>query len=468
MTLEAEATKIYAKKGFSGKVIGILLAGPILIIFLVGVFSIPEKMIFIFNIITPAVIFYIAALSLDLEIGSIGLPNFGKVGFLAIGAYFSTLMYRGGVDYILAVIITILVGGFFGWLVSIPTVKLRADYFAIMTIAGAEIIRLIVEQEQRYFFPPNDLGTPQAIVTNTIISQIQSLDFFGIPLSREIHISLPGIDINQLIFHLNFKIVTIDFGSIGVWAILFFSIILFFAFLIYFFVEIIRKSPYGRTLRAIREDDITVMSVGKDASKYRWQITVISAMICTFSGCIWAIYTGTFEAIDFLPLVTFTLFAYVIIGGLGNSKGVAAGTLLTFTFLASAQAPGVKNFLVINIGPDSVLAFPTIVIPFTSISLSLPTINIGPIFDVLQTHFYLDADNSRLLILGVILILFLLYKPDGLIPEPKTDNKKYMNLLSEEEKEKYDKAIESRQRLSEKQRIEKENNNSNNELKENT
>ena len=103
-------------------------------------------------------VFFIGSISLDLEVGSMGLPNFGKVGFFAIGAYASTLLYsEWGVPFPIAVVIALLLSAFVGYFISIPTVKLRADYFAIMTIAGGEIIRLALAYEKRWLYPGNRL-----------------------------------------------------------------------------------------------------------------------------------------------------------------------------------------------------------------------------------------------------------------------------------------------------------------------
>ena len=134
--------------------------------------------------------------------------------------------------------------------------------------------------------------------------------------------------------------------------------------MVYWFVQRIRTSPYGRTLRAIREDDITVTSVGKDISRFRWQITTLAACIAGLAGIMYAMTFSAFEAGDFRPFLTFDLYIFIIIGGLGNSRGVFAGTALVQMFLRAAQVQEVKENISLYLGHDTPV--------------------IGPLFEFLQ------------------------------------------------------------------------------------
>ena len=126
-------------------IIGLILAVPISYLYIYAVFLNPQmegKGTFVIATLCTIMVFFVGAISLDLEVGSMGLPNFGKVAFFALGAYISTLLYSVyEIDFVISIIIALLVSGLVGFLVAIPTVKLRADYFAIMTIAGGEIVR---------------------------------------------------------------------------------------------------------------------------------------------------------------------------------------------------------------------------------------------------------------------------------------------------------------------------------------
>jgi len=414
-------------------VVGAALAVPIILLYAYAFFSQTNKSIFLIGTTLAILVFFIGALSLDLEVGSVGLPNFGKVAFFALGAYITTLLYSvyrwpfyympgfGPIaQFIFSSLVAIIICALVGFLVAIPTVKLRADYFAIMTIAGGEIIRLIFQYEKRWFWAPAPVGPPTPIIANRAFVEFSGLYPFNKTLA----------DLGITFFVDN------NLGSIFIWQIVLIITFILIAIFTYWFVEQIRKSPYGRTLRAIREDDITVTSVGKDIARFRWQVTTIAACIAGLAGIMYAMTFKAFEAGEFRPFLTFDLYIFIIIGGLGNSRGAFAGTALIQMFLRAAQVQEVKENFSLYIGSES---------PF-----------IGPLFEFLQLDMFINPDNMRLVILGVILILFLLFMPAGLIPEPKTNNKKYLNLLTPEERIRSDEAVSARQSLAERERIDNE------------
>ena len=416
-------------------IVGCALAVPILYLYAFAFLAQTNKSIFFIGTALAILVFFVGALSLDLEVGSVGLPNFGKVAFFALGAYISTLLYSvyrwpfyyipdiGPIAQIIfSCLVAIIICAIVGYLVAIPTVKLRADYFAIMTIAGGEIIRLILQYEKRWFWAPAPVGPPTQVISNRLKVEFTGLYPFNQTLA----------DFGITFFKDN------NLGSIFIWQIILMFIFIIIAILVYWFVERIRKSPYGRTLRAIREDDITVTSVGKDVARYRWQVTTLAACIAGLAGIMYAMTFSAFEAGDFRPFLTFDLYIFIIIGGLGNSRGAFAGTALVQMFLRAAQVQEVKENFSIYLGSDS---------PF-----------IGPLFELLQLDVFINPDNMRLVILGVILILFLLFMPAGLIPEPKTNNEKYLNLLKPEERIRSDEAVLARQSLTERERIDNEDN----------
>ena len=450
-------------------IFGLILCIPVFFIYFYALNSIQNKITFILtNTLTTALMYFIAALSLDLEVGSLGLPNFGKVAFIAIGAYITTIIMNIGfynnffIDFLFGLLISIVISAFFGWLIAIPSVKLRADYFAIMTIAAGEVVREILQNEKRYFWRLTDpsLNIKEPLMLNSFRQELStnnlnfgvfnfnlgnntlfSLDFnFNIPLSNSFFLNLGSYNIgfqNYIFYTLN-----LNFGSIYYWQLFIFLFFLFISLLCYILVEIIRRSPYGRTLRAIREDDITVTSVGKDVYAYRWQVTVVAAIICSISGSLYCIVNSSFEPIDFLPAITFLLFVYIIIGGVGNSKGVAFGTILIQMFSVGVSADAVKSQLNVNL----VSLIPN--------SLFNNDLGIHQLFSDLQLNFFVTSDNMRFIILGLILLVFLLYKPDGIIPESKSNNESYLSLLTSEERSQSDSAVRMMQSVSEKERLE--------------
>lgn len=415
------------------KIIVYILVVPVVLVYLFAFFYKANKAAFLLNdTLLYFLVFFIAAISLDLEVGTIGLPNFGKVGFIALGAYVTTIVLNQGLfgdvftDFFFGVFIAMIVSAFFGWLIAIPSVKLRADYFAIMTIAGGEVIRIMLQNEKRYFWRTSSvikigdktIPIKEPLMLNSMKKELSEMNFFGFEMSQVLDLG--------------------SFGSLFLWQIFLFFFFLTFGLIVYAFIQVIRKSPYGRALRAIREDDITVTSVGKDVFRFRWQVTVIAAVVCSVSGSLFAVFNSAFEPLDFRPIMTFNLFVFIIIGGIGNSRGAAFGTLLITMFLRASEADAVKRNL--NFSIDE--GFPLI----------------GKLLTDLQIRMDISSENLRFVILGTILILFLLYKPSGVIPEPKSNNEKYLSLLSADERRDSDDAIDRRQSSAEKDRILIENN----------
>jgi ABC-type branched-subunit amino acid transport system permease subunit len=403
--------------------IGAALTIPVVFLYLYALTTLELKSKLLFSTASTLLVFYVGAISLDMEVGSLGLPNFGKVAFFALGAYISALLYSVyDVPYPASVITALVISCLFGFILSMPTARLRADYFAIMTIAGGEFIRLVFQNEKRWLWAPSILPphTPTQIISNRAKIELTTAPPFNMRLAE-----LEIYDIKI------FK--ALDLDKLFLWEITLVIAFFLIALITYWFVGRIRRSPYGRTLRAIREDDITVTSVGKDVSRFRWQITTISAFICGLAGVMYAFSFNAFEASDFRPELTFVLYFYVIIGGLGNSKGVFAGTALVTMFMQAASVEAVQRNIGLHIGPDS---------PF-----------FGQFLEILQLDIFINPFNTRYVILGTILILFLLFKPDGIIPEPRTQNEAYLSLLTPEERARSDEAVLVRQSLGEKETI---------------
>ncbi|KAF5411803.1 MAG: branched-chain amino acid ABC transporter permease [Euryarchaeota archaeon] len=413
--------------------LGLALAIPVVLLYLYALTTLEIKSKLLFSTASALLVFFVGAISLDLEVGSLGLPNFGKVAFFALGAYTSALLYSVyDVSYPVAVIAALIISSLFGYVLSIPTVKLRADYFAIMTIAGGEFIRFVFQNEKRWLWAPSILPpyTPTQIISNRAKTELTTISPFNMRLG--------DLDIYQVLETienlLRIRIFTaLDIDQLFVWEVTLLAVFLLIALVTYWFIERIRRSPYGRTLRAIREDDITVTSVGKDVSRFRWQVTTISAFICGLAGVMYAFSFNAFEASDFRPELTFVLYFYVIIGGLGNGKGVFVGTALVTLFMQAASVEAVQRNIYMHVGPDS---------PF-----------FGSFLEILQLDIFINPFNMRYVVLGTILILFLLFKPGGLIPEPRTDNEKYLSLLTPDERARSDEAVSARQSLTEKERL---------------
>jgi ABC-type branched-subunit amino acid transport system permease subunit len=411
-----------------------------------------------------------------------GLPNFGKVAFFAIGAYVSTLLYSEyNVDILVSIIIALALSGLLGFVVAIPTVKLRADYFAIMTIAGGEVVRLVFQNEQRWLWSTSVIGTKSQVISNKFRIELTSVfpfdqrldEILGTSILDDIGTFIEGLSelvlipiikdipfISDILLLIKTMISLIgssirDMGLVFLWQFVILIVFIIIALFVYWFVQKIRNSPYGRTLRAIREDDISVSSVGKDVARFRWQVTTLAALLTGLAGIMYAMTFSSFEAGEFRPFLTFNLYIFIIIGGLGNSKGAFAGTSLVTLFLHASQAEAVKQVINMRIGPEGVI-IPDISlfgIDISQITEEILSPILGPLMEILRINVFITPENSAIVVLGIILILFLLFKPAGLIPEPKTDTGKYLSLLTEDQRERSDEAVFKRQSLSEKERL---------------
>ncbi len=205
-------------------------------------------------------------------------------------------------------------------------------------------------------------------------------------------------------------------------------IALFTLVIVYVIMEEIYYSPFGRTLRAIREDDTSATSVGKSIFAYRLRALIIASSLAGFAGAMFVAVTPTqANTQSYIPLLTFQLYIFLIVGGTGNNKGVIFGA--TIMVLLERVTKG-TFVLDAKIWDD--LTYPNIIS-----SLTFDQININPGVSKV------DPVNIGLIIAGVILVLFLIYAPDGIIPEIKYNNQRYYDMLAytDEERAEDDKLL---------------------------
>ncbi|MFX1511729.1 MAG: hypothetical protein ACFFCQ_04020 [Promethearchaeota archaeon] len=301
-------------------------------------------------------IFAIAAISLNLESGYSGLTNFGVVAFFAIGAYTTALFTLGfpvlgpkteytwaGVQiknpglefhFLLSLMMAIVVAGIAGYLISITTLKLREDYLAIVTIAVGEILRIFFLHED-WIHPPGK-GVAMGGFRGLRIENPFSAGFDIIP---EITFRIFGwtIHIPRLAVRIKGDIEWTIFG----WKIFFeenyfvqfafLGLIVILLILTLIFVQALVNSPYGRIMRGLREDAVATESLGKDTVRFKSQIFVIASGIAGLAGGLYGYYNTLVNPDSFIPLLTFTIWIMMIIGGKANNYSVVLGaTLITF------------------------------------------------------------------------------------------------------------------------------------------
>jgi len=301
-------------------------------------------------------IYAVFTLGLNIQWGYTGLFNIGIAGFFCIGAYTSALIttpmptgiyahyvhqiFGWNLPFLLGILGAAVVCGLIAFLIGIPTLRLREDYLAIATIGIAETIRLIFNNERWLANGPRGLmGLPQ-------------------PLQEMID---PR--------HYNY---------------LYLIIILLILVIIYLAIERAIRSPWGRVLRAIREDEISTAMSGKDIFSFKIQSLIFGSMIMGIGGALYAHYTKAISPDVFTPLYgTFIIWVMLMVGGSGNNKGAILGAFVVWGIWTGTK-------------------FMTDLLPYT-----------------LKAR----APYIRFLLIGILLEIILVYRPQGLLGEEKKVSK---------------------------------------------
>jgi branched-chain amino acid transport system permease protein len=233
--------------------------------------------------------------SLQLQVGDSGLINFGNVAFMAAGAYAMGLMLDAGIAIGWAIPGALLAGAVVGLLLGIPTLRLRADYFAITTIAAAEILRFILTNEDQ------TTGGPQGLFASGPWRDFNRsvLSFFGDHLGWDLERRTPLL--------------------VLVWLS---------ALLVGLFLWYLARTPWGRVLHAIRENQDAAESLGKNTFSYKLQALALGGVVGALAGVFYTFASVTLFPESFGPIVTFIGFAVLILGGIGSYPGVIVGSLV--------------------------------------------------------------------------------------------------------------------------------------------
>jgi len=285
---------------------------------------------YLLHILIMLCIYGILALSLNLLIGYAGLFSICHAAFYGIGAYASTLlMIKAGFNFFPALIGGIFVSSLFAFLIAYPSLRLRGDYFILATL-GFQLI-------------------------------VYSILYNWIGLTRGPY-GIPGIPRASLF--------GFEFDSIPLFLLLNSVIFL----LVLFFVKKFYFSPFGRALKAIREDEIAASAMGKNLPLLKiWAFTVAGG-VAAISGSLYATYVTYIDPTSFTLDESIFLIAVVLVGGSGNMKGPLVGALFMILL------PEALRFLGL---PDTI------------------------------------APNVRQMIYGILLIILMRYKPQGIAGEYK-------------------------------------------------
>lgn len=249
---------------------------------------------FLLTVAVFALIYALMTLALNLQFGFAGLINFGAIGFVAIGAYTSAIMARAGLPLALSLPASVLFAALAAWPVGLLSLRLRMEYFAITTLGFAESVRLVVSQEQWL------TGGEQGI--NGIPSLAQAIGLGG---GSSVGVSFVGALV---------AVALVTLISLGV-----------------------VRSPFGRMIRAIRDDEDAVRALGKSPPQFKIRIFVLSSAFLGLAGALYAHYITYVSPEQFAALTTFYIWVAMIMGGAGSIAGSIVGAVLLMLFIDAPQ-----------------------------------------------------------------------------------------------------------------------------------
>jgi len=251
-----------------------------------------------------ACLYALLALGLNLVWGMAGMINLGLVGFFGVGAYVSALATkRGGAPIVVGLAAALALTALAGVAMAMVTARLRGDYLAIITLGFSEVVRLIASNE--------------IWLTNGTDG------ISGIPGPWRGRVT-PA----------TFNVIFLLIALLAVGAVL-------------LVLQRVRHSPYGRVLRAIRDDDQVAAVAGKHVIRFKVEAFAVSAGILGLAGALWGHYTSYIAPEVFVPLLTIYVVLALTAGGTGNNWGAIVGAFLVVFFLeatrfATGWLPGLK------------------------------------------------------------------------------------------------------------------------------
>ncbi|RCV63327.1 branched-chain amino acid transport system permease protein [Methanophagales archaeon] len=260
---------------------------------------------YLLHILVIAGIYIILTLSLNLIVGYTGLPALGHAAFFAVGAYISALLALNlGISPWIGLIVGASFAALTGVVIGASSLRLKGDYFALVTIAFAFIV---------YYTAKNWVSVTRGPM--------------GLP-------GIPGFSIFGLSLDSTFS---------------YFILVFVFVLITIFIVRRIVDSPFGRVLKSIREDEIAAEALGKDTTKHKLLAFVIGAFFAGIAGSLYAHYITFIDPSSFTIMESILILLMVIFGGMGSIKGSILGAIILVVF------PELLRFL----GMPSAIAAPT-------------------------------------------------------------------------------------------------------------
>ncbi|WP_152041772.1 branched-chain amino acid ABC transporter permease [Salinigranum salinum] len=358
-------------------------------------------------------VFAMLALALNLHWGYTGLFNIGIVGFMAVGIYvmalFSKPIYQPGsaaqvgglgLPLIVGIVAGMTAAALLGLVVALPALRLRADYLAIVTIAMSEIVRFsfLSSQFQQFQLFGRRVGFGGG--SGVILDYQDPLQaFFSAFGLWDAYLGL--VDASQVLMPNNPKPV-VD-------GLVYGSVLLVFVGGYFWLLKRTGESPFGRVLKAIREDEDVANSLGKDTNGFKIKSFMLGCALMGLAGILWFMGQGAVTPNTFRPRITFFIWIALIIGGAGSNTGSIVGGAVFAALLY--QGPRYLKNVLEEILPqvDAPGSFGPAISPLISGADPFPFI-----------WYTLDSVRQlQLVIMGVVLIWLMHNRPDGLLGHRK-------------------------------------------------
>jgi branched-chain amino acid transport system permease protein len=305
-----------------------------------------------------AVIYALAAIGLNMHFGYTGLLNFGQVAFVAIGAYGLAMGVASfDLPFGLALLLGLGAAVVLALLLGIPTLRLRADYLAIVTIAAGEIVRYFLKSPE---FDPTTGGS----------NGLQNFadGFYDLnPLSTGRY--------GFWVFRFNERL---SWVLIVGWALVLLCVLLTF---------LLMRSPWGRVLKAIREDEDAVRSLGKNVYSYKMQSLVLGGVFGALGGFIFAIVNQSVQPDNYGTPFTFFAYTALILGGVARVWGPVVGAMI-FWFVLQFTDVALRQAIRADYLPESIL--------------------VGT-----------EVGQVRLMLVGIGLMLLMIFRPQGIFGDKR-------------------------------------------------
>ena len=307
------------------------------------------------QLVGPSAIFYaMLAIGLNLHFGYAGLLNFGQIGFAMLGGYgvgIMTITYQQPLW--LGVLVGLGAAGLLAVVLGIPTLRLRADYLAIVTIAASEILRLVF----------------RSTATDSVTKSTNGITGFAGPFTS----------MNPFEGGRSYSFLGVRFLGNDLWAMLVgWTIVLLLCGVVY----LLTHSPWGRVLKAVREDEDAARSLGKNVFVYKLQALVLGGVIGGMGGVFNALQTQSIHPDFYSTAQTFFAFGALILGGAATVFGPVLGAML-FWFLLSIPDAILRQLIS---GDDPVL--------------SLSGAQVGA---------------TRFVLLGILIAVLMVFRPQGIL-----------------------------------------------------